>query len=67
MEEVAALDHFEMSVNSEALDPEHVSEANDLNKDILENINNTNHNDFIEGITHPSFKNSSKLRTVNSI
>ena len=67
MEEVAALDHFEMSVNNEALDPDRVSEANDFKKDILENTNNTNHNDFIEGITHPSSKNSSRLRTVNLI
>ena len=52
---------FEMSVNNEPLDPKHVSEANELKKDILENINNHNHNDFKEGLstpppkTHPGF------------
>ena len=50
-----------MSVNIELLDPEHeLSEANDTLIDILEKNSDHNNNDFIEGITHPSFKNSSR-------
>ena len=56
---------FKESVIDRALDPEHeLSEVIDTFKDILEKNNDHNNKGFIEGITHPSFKNSSRVRTV---
>ena len=53
---------FKESVNSRALDPEHeLSEVNDTFINILEKNSDHNNNDFKEGITHPSSKNSSRV------
>ena len=61
MEVVPTLDHFGKFVNNdnELLDPVHeVSEANEIKKDILENINDNHNNDFVKGIMHIKMEKS---------
>ena len=60
MEEITASEHLVKSVINELLDPEHELSEDETFKDILEQNINNNHNEYIVGITHPSFKNLSR-------